>query len=193
MLTKRGGKHLRDDEQTLILDATPLIYFAKIGKLENVLRTCRAFIAEEVYGEVAGSDMYADALVIRDMVEAGILNIYKVVDAAAVETLMRHPEIHRGEAETLVAARELTGSAVIDDGGARAVAKLYGFRVVPGTLFLLFRLLRLGLIDAGEAEMMLNELVSCGLYLDARTLVRAEERLREHRLGQPLNSYDERA
>jgi predicted nucleic acid-binding protein len=153
-----------------------------------VLRTCRAFTTVEVYREVVGSDTYADSLVIKDSVEAGILNIYKVVDTAAVETLMRHPEIHRGEAETMVAARELTGSAVIDDGAARAIAKLYGLHVVPGTLFLLFRLLRLGLMDAGEAEKTLKALVSCGLYLDARTLVRAEEKLREQRSNQPPSS-----
>jgi predicted nucleic acid-binding protein len=164
-----------------------LIYFAKIGKLEIVLRTCRAFATEEVYREVAGSDTYPDSLVIKDSVEADILNIYKVVDVATVETLMRHPEIHRGEAETMVAARELAGSAVIDDGTARAIAELYGLRVVPGTLFLLFRLLRLGFMDAGEAERTLRALVACGLYLDARTLVRVEEKLREQSKSQPAS------
>ena len=98
-----------------------------------------------------------------------------------MDILLRHAEIHRGEAETLAAARELDGTVVVDEEEARMIARIYGIRTAPGTLFLLFQLLSLGKMNVDEADETLSSLVAAGLYLDPKTLLRAQEKLNEHR------------
>ena len=111
----------------------------------------------------------------------GSLRVYDVEDERALEVLLRHPEIHAGEAETLAAAKELDGLAVIDGEEARALARIHGIRSAPGTIFLLFRLLNLERMDVEEADETLSRLIASGLYLDPKTLIRAKGKLEEYR------------
>jgi predicted nucleic acid-binding protein len=179
MLTKRGEKRLRSSKPVYVLDATPIIHFAKINKLGLVLDICDACIAREVYTEtVERGQERPDAMTIRDAVERGQLKVYDVRDRNAVKIFQRHPEIHLGEAETLAAAKELNAFAIVDEAEARAIAKAYGIYTRTGTLFLLFRLLALKRIEATECERILDELVESGLYIDGDTLIRAKQKLR---------------
>jgi predicted nucleic acid-binding protein len=177
---KLGEKHLKDRKPIYVLDATAIIHFAKVGKLNLFSDICDAYITKEVYSETVERVRYPDSLVIKDIVEGGGLMVYDVKDKRIVEALLRHTEIHAGEAETLAAAKELDGLAVIDEKEARTLARIYGIRSAPGTLFLLFRLLKLGKLDVEEADETLNNLVSSGLYLDPKTLLRAKEKLEEY-------------
>ena len=178
MWMRLGEKRLRG-KPVYVLDATPVIHFAKIGKLELVSGVCDAVLVGEVYREVATGD-YPDALLVRDLVDGGVLRVYEVVDRDIVDALLRFPGVHLGEAETLAASKFLGGLAVVDDAEARAVAEVYGIDAAPGTLFLLFKLLSSGVVGVEEAEEMLVSLVNHGLYLDPRTLLRAKMRLKEH-------------
>jgi predicted nucleic acid-binding protein len=180
-LTKLGEKRLRSSEPVYVLDATPVIHFAKIEKLRLVLGICKAYVTREVYREaVERGGERPDALMIRDAIERGELKVHDVQDRKVVEMFLRHPEIHVGEAETLAAAKELDGFAVVDEAEARSIAKSYGIRTRTGTIFLLFRLLALKLIEPTECESVLEELVQSGLYIDARTLIRAKRKIRSH-------------
>ena len=178
---KLGEKHLKGRKPIYVLDATAIIHFAKVGKLNLVCDICDAYITEEVYSETVESGRYPDSLIIRDVVDGGGLRVYDIKDKRAVEALSRHPEIHVGEAETLAAAKELDGLAVIDEKEARTLARIYGIRSAPGTLFLLFRLLSLEKMDAEDVDETLNNLIDSGLYLDPKTLLRAKEKLEEYR------------
>lgn len=170
---------MRRSEPAYLLDATPVIHFAKIHRLELILGICQPFITTEVYREtVEQGQGRPDALSIRDAVERGELKVYDVRDRTAVRALQRHPEIHMGEAETLAAAKELNAYAVVDEAEARAIAKTYGIRTRTGTLFLLFRLLALKRIEPTECESILDELVESGLYIDSQTLIRARQKIR---------------
>lgn len=161
-----------------VLDATPIIHFAKIQKLKLVLDTCEAYITREVYKEaVERGQGRPDATAIRDAVGHAELRIYDIRDARLVAALRRHLEIHAGEAETLAAAKELNVPAVVDEAEARSVAKMYGIQTRIGTLFLFFRLLTLRRIKAAEALRILDELVESGLYIDSQTLTRARQRI----------------
>jgi len=154
-----------------VLDATPIIYFAKIGKLDLILDICDARITVEVYSEtVEKGGEHADSVKIKDAIRRGKMKVYGVKRERIVKALLRHAEIHLGEAETIAASKELDGLAVIDEEEARTIARMYGVRTAPGTLFLLFRLLRLKKMDVSDAEVMLTDLVTSGLYLDSRTL-----------------------
>lgn len=105
------------------------------------------------------------------------MKVNEIKQRKVVKALLRHAEIHPGEAETIAASKELDGFGVIDDEEARVIARTYGVKSVPGTLFLLFRLLQLKKIDEDDAEGMLADLIASGLYLDSRTLLRAKEKL----------------
>jgi predicted nucleic acid-binding protein len=169
---------LASSKPIYVLDATPIIHFAKIQKLKLVLDTCEAYITREVYAEtVERGEGKPDAAVIRDAVGHAELRVYDVLDARLVTALQRHPEIHRGEAEILVAARELNGPAVVDEAEARSVAKIYGIQTRTGTLFLFFKLLTLKRIKVPEALRILDELVESGLYIDSQTLTRARQKI----------------
>jgi predicted nucleic acid-binding protein len=176
-----GEKPLKNRKPTYVLDATAVIHYAKVGKLRLISEICDAYITRAVYSEAGErNEGYSDSLVVRDAVDRGELKVYDVKKRKSVEVLLRHPEIHMGEAETLVAARELGGLAVLDEKNARIIASIYGIRAAPGTLFLLFRLLRLGKVSLDEAEETLSDLITSGLYLDPKTLLRAKERLEEY-------------
>jgi predicted nucleic acid-binding protein len=182
MLKKRGMKHLASRKPVYVLDATPMIHFAKIAKLDLILETCEAYITREVYREnVERGEGKPDAAAIRDAIEHAKIRVYYVRDRRLVDALLRHPEIHAGEAETLAAAKELNAFAVVDEAEARAVGKTYAIQTRTGTLFLLFRLLTLKKVTPDESLRILDELVDSGLYIDSPTLTRAKRKIEQTR------------
>ena len=74
------------DKPVYLLDATPVIYFAKIGKLELLSEICKPVIVDAVYREAASGD-FPDSLHIRDLVDAGVLRVYRVEDRELVNRL----------------------------------------------------------------------------------------------------------
>ena len=177
-MTKLGEKRLGNARPIYVLDATPIIHFAKIDRLSLVLSICEAYITREVYREVVErGEGKPDAAIVRDAIERDHIRVYDVRNPKLTRALLRHPEMHAGEAETLAAAKELDADAVMDEAEARAIAKTYGVRTKTGTLFLLFKLLSLGRIDADECGIILDELVESSLYIDSQTLIRAKRRI----------------
>lgn len=173
---------MKRDRPTYVLDATATIHFAKIGMLNPIMEICNAYITEEVYREaVVRGNTHPDALIIKDAIDTGKLKVYEIKDEKLLNALLRHPEIHRGEAETMATAQELGGIAVIDEKEARVVANLYKVETAPGCLFLLFRLLKSNKITTSEAEKALEKLLASGLYLDPLTLTRARQKLTEYK------------
>jgi len=167
-------KRLASRKPTYVLDATPIIHFAKIAKLNLILETCEAYITREVYREtVERGEGKPDATTIRDAIERGVYDIR----GRRLANTLRHPEIHAGEAETLAAAKELSAFAVVDEAEARAVGKTYAIQTRTGTLFLLFRLLKLKKATPDECLRILDELVESGLYIDSPTLARAKRKI----------------
>jgi predicted nucleic acid-binding protein len=170
---------MRNERPVYVLDAAPLIYLARAGLLGAVLDAFEVVVAHRVLDEVTSGEGYPDAVVIRGAVEEGRIKVHEPSDRGMVDALMRHSEIHVGEAETMASAVEMGAAAVMDNGVARAVAELYGVPTSPGTLYLLFRLVSLGLLGTGEAEERLDGMVKAGLYLDSNTLIVAKEKLRK--------------
>ena len=169
---------MKRERPRLVLDATPLIHLAKAGLLEATLGSFEVIVAESVLEEVTRGEAHPDAVMIRGAADEGRIKVHKPRDGDMVRALMRHREVHRGEAETMASAAELGAAAVMDNGVARAVANLYGVPTKPGTLYLLFRLVSLGLLDSRDAEDRLDQMVKTSLYLDSRTLIAAKEKLR---------------
>jgi len=183
MWMKRGEQPLTNCKPIYVLDATILIHFSRLGRLDLILDVCGAFITREVYHEtVVKGENFPDSLAIKEAVDSGRLKVYEVKTEDPIKVLLRYPEIHRGEAETIVAAKQLDGTAIIDDKEARVIAKVYNVGSAPGCLFLLFRLLRLRKIDANEARSILEQLVSSGLHLDSETLLKAYRKIEQRDL-----------
>lgn len=162
-----------------VFDSTPLIYLAKTSLLEAALESCEAYTTTSVMKETTENTDYPDAITIKDSIERGQIKIHSP-GKAKVKALTRHPEIHLGEAEVLASAEELGAYAIIDDKEARSVAELYNIRAHPGTLYILFRLVATGKLEAEAAEKKLDQMVNAGLYLDPRTLISAKNKLTKY-------------
>jgi len=86
---------LGSKKPTYFFDATPIIHFARIGKLRLILDICEPYITREVYNEtVEREETKPDALVVRDAIERSEIRIYDVHDRNLVKVFQRHPEIH---------------------------------------------------------------------------------------------------
>ena len=178
---KPGEKPLKRNKPLYVLDATATIHFAKISMLNLILEICNPYITRTVYAEVVErGDAHPDALIVQDAVESGRLKVYEAKHKESLQVLLRHTEIHIGEAETITAAKELGGLAVIDEKEARVIANIYKVNKAPGCLFLLFRLFKAGKITTNEAEETLEKLLASGLYLDPLTLISARRKLRKY-------------
>ncbi|MFW6111190.1 MAG: hypothetical protein ACOC6H_04055 [Thermoproteota archaeon] len=172
---------MKRNKPTYVLDATAAIHFAKVGMLNLIVEICEAYITEEVYREsVERGHNHPDALIIKDTVRTGNLKVHTVDDQKLLADLLRHNEIHRGEAETITAVKELKGTAVMDEKEARVISDFYKVKNAPGCLFLLFRLLKLDKITPKEAEETLEKLLNSGLYLDPLTLTQSRRKLTKH-------------
>jgi len=177
---KRGEELLRSSKRTYVLDATPVIHFSKIGRLNLILDICNAFVTKEVYNEtVVRGENFPESVAIKESVESGSLKVYEVKTENRVKALLKYPEIHKGEAETIVAAEELGGTAIMDDKEARVIAKIYNVNTASGCLFLLFRLFKLRKMDANEAKSVLEGLINSGLRLDPETLLEAYRKIEQ--------------
>lgn len=171
---------MRSSRTVYVFDATAIIHFAKIQKLDLVLGIGEVYIPREVCKEtVERGEGRPDAVAIHAAIERRDLRVYDVHNRSLLKVFQRHPEIHTSEAETLAAAKELDAYAIVDEAEARAVAKACGVKTRTGTLFLLFKLLSLERIEASECERILDELVESGLYVDSETFIMARQKIRD--------------
>ena len=133
--------------EIVVSNAGPLIYLSVIHRfslLGNLFSTL--LIPEAVYQEVVlqghgqpGADETKAAIA------AGWLCRSSVKDQIAVDALL--DELHAGEAEAIILARELTISRVLlDDRAARSKAQLMGL-TVTGTVGTLLLAQQAGVID----------------------------------------------
>lgn len=159
-----------------IIDASPLIVLARIGRADLLTRAFReVWIPESVAMEVtAGSE--ADRA--RQRLAAGF---GQIVPTAAVPRSVVEWGLGLGESAVLALGLENPlATLVIDDAAGRMCAKFLGLHVV-GTLGLIARAKRSGWIDS--ARLVFNEVHAAGLWLDEHII---EKVLRE--LGEPPDS-----
>ncbi len=152
-------------------NATPLIYLAKIGRLELLNKIFgEVFIPEEVKSEVIdkGKELGAkDAFAIEKAVSEGWLKIAK---AKLVEVPIK---LEAGEIEAISLAKNLgIKEVLIDEISARAVAEMLGL-IPRGTIFVLLRALEEKEISLDEFLDALKELVNQGFRLKEEVYLEA--------------------
>lgn len=153
----------------VVANSSPLISLSAINSL-HLLRSLYAtiYIPLAVYQEVvvigkgkAGAKEVAGALWIR---------CRHVQSARVVSELMVKTHLDEGESEAIVLAQELRANLlIIDDQKARDCARELGISAT-GTMGILLLGKERGLISSVKA--LLDELVSMGVYLDAKTCSR---------------------
>ncbi len=145
------------------------MYLAKLGGIELLKKLFKEVaVPEEVYNEVVlkGKEKwFLDSLIIEKAVKDGWLRVKKARSDADV--LRFAPELDAGEVEVLSLARKIRPRPdllLIDDASARAIAESFGFPV-KGTLYVILRAFRKGLLTKNKAKEYINRLVLVGFRI----------------------------
>lgn len=146
-----------------VVDASPLIYLTKIGRLDVLYQYDEVLVPPEVLAEIerglaAG---HPEVLEVRRLVETGRLRVRRAGKPRAEWNL------DPGEVAVLALARRAkVDEVIVDDRAAIGVAKYFGLRPVS-VPFLLLRERRAGRLSQTEFEGALRRLLGVGYYLSA--------------------------
>lgn len=148
----------------IVSDATPLIYLARVGRL-HILKELfeKVFIEDEVKREVVDKgkeEGAADSVTIEECINDGWIIVKKVKNKKEFKG------IHRGEANSLLLAKELNTGILIDEEDARIVARSFGLEA-RGTLYVLKEGNRQGIISKKETIKILDNILKEGFRLSA--------------------------
>jgi predicted nucleic acid-binding protein len=149
-----------------VLDATPLIYLAKAGRLELLGEFAEARSPEAVYDEVVCEGIeagYADARRVERAVEDGLITVVSVEPTDTLDRLDDNDALSETDAAVLALAESRGATAVIDEAHGRAVADAEGIQT-RGTAYLVLRCLREGAIDAEAARATIDAMLEAGWY-----------------------------
>ncbi len=156
----------------IVSNSTPLIYLAKIGKL-NLLKEFFEIILipEEVKTEVVdkGKELGSpDAFLLEKCMEEGWIKVERVEHPKDLEEF----GIDKGEAEAISLAIERNLNILADQTHARLAARVLGL-IPRGTIYVLLRALKEGIFDYDEYIKCIQDLVrsnfrmSDEVYLEA--------------------------
>jgi predicted nucleic acid-binding protein len=162
----------------VISDTSPLIWLAKVGKLALLKALFdEVIIPEEVYLEAVEKGLqggFTDAQAIKIGVNEGWIKLSKLnfKDQSMLQKISEHAfEIHIGEAQAIVLAREMKLLLLIDDSAGRAFAEAWGLKV-RGTIHVVISALRKGLINVTEAKETVLTMIAKGFRLEPTLLAR---------------------
>ena len=153
-----------------VSDASPLIYLARLGKF-HLLRDVfgRVQVPPEVKVEAVDrgkAEGYSDAYVIEEAIAEGWLVVGALTDESMKksEALASMAGIEVGEAQVIVLAKQKgEGEVLIDQSDAREAARHFTLRP-KGTVFIIFRAVKKGLMSKDDAKDMLDRLVEANFY-----------------------------
>lgn len=152
----------------IVSNASPLIYFARVGRMDLLLKLFeKIIIEEEVKREVVDSgkrEGYADATLIEESILGGSIVVKRVKNPIETGII----GLHKGEINTIALARELKCEEVLmDEEDARAVARVFGL-FPRGCLYVLKQSMDRKSISDREAVGLLDDVVSSGFRLSAK-------------------------
>ena len=138
----------------LVLDASPLVYLAKLDALDVLAGASEAsVVTPTVLDEVTRPQLayrHPDAVEIERAVNDGLITVVALGEeeqTIAVDFADRVPGLHRGEAEVLSLAVSKSMPAVIFERQARRVARTLGAELID-----VVELIVAGTADQGRTE-----------------------------------------
>jgi len=163
---------MTDSQGAVVSDSTPLIYLAKIGRL-NLLRGVfeKIYIPEAVFNEAVtqGKELnMSDAFIIEKAVGIWIIKeqVEPKVDAE-FRFLDTNTKLGSGEKEALKLCKQLNAVYFIaDDREARRVSRILNIKPI-GTCGILVQVFRQASITEGEALQILDDLVKVGFRISS--------------------------
>ena len=163
---------------TAVSDASPLIWLAKAGKI-NLLKELfeEIVIPIEVYKEAVEEDLkhgFSDAITINECIQQGWIKLSKLTpkDHNLMKRISQQAfEIHPGEAQAIVIAKEMGVLLLMDESAGRAFAQAWGVKV-KGTVYVIMSALRAGLLRQTEAKDAVLTMVNKGFRLEPNLLAR---------------------
>jgi len=155
-----------------VSNSTPLIYLAKVGRL-NIVRDVfgKVFIPEAVFNEavVQGKMLkMSDAFIIEKAVGSWILRgQVKPEISAEYSFLDTNIKLGVGEREALKLCKQLNAEYVIvDDREARRASRILGITPV-GTFGVIIQAFRQNLVTRKEALKTVDDLIKAGFRVDS--------------------------
>lgn len=143
----------------VIVNSTPLIILCGIGRLD-ILRQMyqKIYIPSAVFQEVTVKN---DSACMQIQSAREWICVEQIKDES--EKKMYKAKLHAGEVEVMILAQEQEADLIIlDDNAAKKTAKYLGF-TVTGTLGVLLKAKRLGIIE--EVRSLLLEMKQNGFYV----------------------------
>lgn len=144
-----------------VIDASPLIFLTKIGRLDVLRQYETIFAPPEVIAELERG---------RESGHPEVLQVHALVDDGTIRLrkggrVKSEWNLDRGEAAVIaLAAKAKVEEVIMDDRAAIAVARYMGLRPVS-VPFLLLRERRSGRMNREQFEATLRRLISSGYYL----------------------------
>ncbi len=163
--------------KSIVSNATPLIYLAKVGRI-NLLRSIFGEVAipEEVEVEVVdiGKQLgKRDAYIVENAISEGWIKVFRT---SAIKIPI---ELDRGEIAVISLAKKLgIREVLVDEISARTAARLVGL-TPRGAVYILLRSLKNGLITLEEFLDILSQLVEQGFRLKEEVYIEAIRKARE--------------
>lgn len=150
-----------------VFDATPLIYLAKIDRLELLESIPRSrVVPDPVYDEVVTRGLeqdHPDARRLERAVDDGLLERIAVPDSGTFDRLRGNDRLSEADAAVLAVADHHDGTAILDEQYGRDVAETEGIPT-RGTAYLILWLLREDELSGAEAGAIVDAMLDEGWY-----------------------------
>ena len=159
----------------LILNATPLIYLAKIAFFKHLKKLgLKLITTEQVLIEIVTED-FPENNEIRQLLKDRTL----IVEVAEIEKLFKLEELDEGEASALSLAKKKKLPLVMDDRAARAVASLNNISIYHSS-YLIFLALKKKIISKQQSIDYLQQMIDAGWYCDIQTYMMIRDKIEKH-------------
>jgi len=161
-----------------VSNSSPLIWLSKIGKirlLKNLYR--EILITEEVYREVVVRGLregFSDALIVKESINQGWIKVMKLSEdenKVCQRIAENAREIHLGEAQAIMLAHKTGTPLLMDESPGRALSEAWSVKV-RGTLHVILKALKKGLLKRDEAKEATLLLIEKGFRIEPKLLAR---------------------
>lgn len=158
----------------MISNASPLIYFGKLNKLDLLVRLFdKIEITQSVYEEIIyGEDNNSEVEIIKEFISKKLIIIERLESkiSGISNFIKKSFKLHNGESDTIaLAMQNNTKKVIIDEKSARKAAELHGMFPIGtlGVVLLAYKKDIVSEIDVGD---IIEKLISDNFRIGAEVL-----------------------